>query len=186
MTKKIPLIPPLSIDRKIVIDVRTKSNIFNKFFAEQCTPLKNDSILPSSQEFLTREKLCSLEFSNDEILKSIRSLNVHKAHGHDDISIRTIKIYDKSLLEVLIILFQNSVKLPHYPDVWKKYNIMPVHRKNDKQLIQNYREIFLLLIFCKMFEKVVFNRIDNFLFNERLRLFDSCINQLIAITYEIF
>ena len=77
--KEIPLIPPLLIDKKIVTDVRTKANIFDKFFAEQCTPLKNGSALPSSQEFLTQARLCSLDFSNDEILKLIRSLNVHKA-----------------------------------------------------------------------------------------------------------
>ena len=31
-----------------------KANIFNKFFAEQCTPLKNDSRVPNSQIFLTQ------------------------------------------------------------------------------------------------------------------------------------
>ena len=44
--KKIPLIPPLLIEDKFVTDIQTKANIFNKFFAEQCTPLKNDSLLP--------------------------------------------------------------------------------------------------------------------------------------------
>ena len=44
--KKIPLIPPLLIDDKFVTYIRTKANFFNKFFAEQCTPLKNGSVLP--------------------------------------------------------------------------------------------------------------------------------------------
>ena len=52
--KKIPLIPPLLIDKKFVTNSRTKANIFNKFFAEQSTPLKNGSVLPSSQDFLTQ------------------------------------------------------------------------------------------------------------------------------------
>ena len=38
-------------------------------------------------QFLTQERLYLLDFSNDEILKLIRSLNVQKAHGHDDIYI---------------------------------------------------------------------------------------------------
>ena len=105
-----------------------------------------------------------------------------------------IKRCDKSLVKSLIILFQNSVKSPHYPDIWKKSNIIPVHNKNDKQLIQNYQPISLLPIFCKIFEKVAFNRIYNFLLNERLlnpnksgfRPSDSCINQVLAITHEIF
>ena len=163
------------------------NNIFNRFFAEQCTPLNNGSVLPSNQEFLTQERLCSIDLSNDEILRLIRSLNVHKAHGHDDISIRMIKICDKSLVKPLIILFQNSITSTHYPYISKRSNIIPVHKENDKQLIQNYRPIPLLPIFGKVFEKVVFNRIYNFLLNERLlnrnqsgfRPSDSCINQLL-------
>ena len=44
--KEIPIIPPLLIDNKFVTDIQTKGNIFNKFFADQCTPLKNGSGLP--------------------------------------------------------------------------------------------------------------------------------------------
>ena len=46
--KKIPLIPPLLVDDKHVTDIKTKANIFNEYFAEQCTLLKNKSVLPSN------------------------------------------------------------------------------------------------------------------------------------------
>ena len=91
------------IDDKFVTDIKTKANIFNKFFADQCTPLKNNSILPTNQIFLTQARLEFLEFNEGEILKIIRALNINKAHGHDDISIRMIKICDKSLLKPLTI-----------------------------------------------------------------------------------
>ena len=83
-----------------------KANIFNKFFAEQCTPLKNNSVLPVNQMFLTQSRLSCISFNEDEILKIVRALNINKAHGHDDISIRMVKICDKSLLKPLIILFE--------------------------------------------------------------------------------
>ena len=57
--KKIPIIPPLLIDNKFVTDIQMNANIFNKFFADQCTPLKNGSILPKSQIFLTQSRLCT-------------------------------------------------------------------------------------------------------------------------------
>ena len=154
--KKIPQIPPLLEDDKFVTDMKTKADIFNKFFSEQCTPLKNDSKLPSNQIYLTQSRLGSLNFNEDEIPKIIRALNPHKVHGYDDISIRMIKICDKSLLEPLIILFKNSTKSSHYPDIWKRSNIIPVHKKNDKQLVINYRPISLLPIFGKIFEKKYF------------------------------
>ena len=192
--KKIPLIPPLLVNDKFVTDMKTKADIFNKFFAEQCTPLKNDSKLPNSQIFLTQSRLSSLDFNEDEALRIIRSLNIHKAHGHDDISIRMIKICDRSLLKPLTILFQNSINSSCYPIIWKRSNIIPVHKKNNKQLVNNYRPISLLPIFGKIFEKIIFDRLYNFLLQEELlnpnqsgfRPSDSCINQLIAITHEIF
>ena len=192
--KKIPLIPPLLVNDKFVTDIKTKVDIFNKFFAEQCTPLKNDSKIPINQIFLTQSRLSSLDFNEDEILKIIRALNIHKAHGHDDISIRMIKICDKSLLKPLTILFQNSTKSSCYPVIWKRSNIIPVHKTNDKQLVKNYRPISLLPIFGKIFEKIIFDRLYNFLLQEELlnpnqsgfRPSESCVKQLIAITHEIF
>ena len=157
------------VDDTFVNDTKTKDDIFNIFFfAEQCTPLKNDSKLPSNQIYLTQSKLVSLDFNEDEFLKIIRSLYVHKAHGYDDISIRMIKICDKSLLKPLIILFKTSTKSSHYPDIRKRSNIIPVHKKNDKQLVKNYRPISLLPIFGKIFEKIIFNKISYFLMEEKL------------------
>ena len=98
------------IDDKFVTDIQSKANSFNKFFADQCTPLKNDSVLPTNQMFLTQAMLESLDFNEGKILKIIRALNANKAHGHDDIFIRMIKICDKSLLKPLIILFENSTE----------------------------------------------------------------------------
>ena len=74
-----------------------------------------------------------------------------------------IKICDKSLLKPLTLLFQNSAKLSYYPDIRKKSNIIPVHKKNDKQLVKNYRPISLLPTFGKSFEKIIFNKIHHFL-----------------------
>ena len=89
--KRIPIIPPLLIDNKFVIDIQTKVNIFNKFFAKEYIPPKNDSVLPKSQAYLTQWRLCFLDLNKDEILKIIRALNIKKAHGHDDISNKLIE-----------------------------------------------------------------------------------------------
>ena len=191
--RKVPLIPPLLIDDKFVTDIETKINIFNKFFADQCQPLNNAIDLPTNQIFLTQSKLGSLDFNEGELLQIIRALNINKAHGHDDISIRMIKICDRSLLKPLILLFRNSIKWFCYPDIWKKSNIIPVHKK-WQTIGWNYRPTSLFPIFGKIFGKIIFNRIYNFLLEEDLlnpnqsyfRPSDSCINQLLAITHEVF
>ena len=105
-SKKNPLIPPLLINDKFVTDIKTKANILNNLFLGQCTSLKNDSAFPTSQRFLSLSRLHPLDFSLDEILKIIRSLDVNKPHGHDDISIRMIKMRDKSLVRQFSLLFE--------------------------------------------------------------------------------
>ena len=45
---EIPLIPPLLIGNKLVIDFREKANHFNKYFASKCTSIYNNICLPAS------------------------------------------------------------------------------------------------------------------------------------------
>ena len=111
------------VDDKFVTDIKTKA---------QSTLWKNSSALPINQTFLTLSRLTSLDFNEEKIVKLIRALNINKAHGHYDISIRMIKIYVKSLLKPLVLLLQYSAKLSYYPDIWKTSNIIPVNKKDDK------------------------------------------------------
>ena len=81
-----------------------------------------------------------------------------------------------------------------YPSTWKKANVIPVHKQGDKQYVNNYRPVSLLPEFGKIFEKLIFNEIYSFLEREKLlstnqsgfRPSDSCVNQLLIITHEIF
>ena len=50
---KIPLIPPLLVNNKIVLNFTKKANIFNDFFATQLTPLSNNSVY-YLQQFLSK------------------------------------------------------------------------------------------------------------------------------------
>ena len=45
--KKIPLIPPLIINDQFISDFQEKANYFNLYFAKQCTPIENDSSIPT-------------------------------------------------------------------------------------------------------------------------------------------
>ena len=96
----------LLADNKLVTDIKIKANIFNEYFAEQSTLSKNSSVLPINQTFLTQSRLTSIYFNEEEILKPIRALSKHKAHGHNDVSIRMIKMCDKSLLTLSLVLLQ--------------------------------------------------------------------------------
>ena len=153
--RKIPIIPPLLINYKLETDFKKKAHHFNAFLASKCTPLINNSVVPDSVDYITTAKLSSINFNNVDIFKIIKSLNANKVHGHDDISIRMIKLCDQSIVKPLSIIFKNCIEDGIFPDTWKKSNIIPVHKKGDKQIIDNYRPVSLLPICGKISEKLL-------------------------------
>ena len=72
------------------------------------------------------------------------SLNPNKTHGCDNISIQMLQLCAESIHMPLGIIFRNNVKTGIFPDQWKLTNVTPIHKKNDKQLVSNYRPISLL------------------------------------------
>ena len=64
--------------------------MFNNYFASQCNPIKNGSKLPKVS-YKTEKVLTSFDIKDDDILSIIKNLNVDKAHGWDQLSIRMIK-----------------------------------------------------------------------------------------------
>ena len=107
--KKIPLIPPILISNKLVSNFKEKANHFNAFFASQCTPVSNNSTLPLVTTPITNASLSSISFNDQDILNVIHSLNINKAHGFDNLSIRLLKICDSSIVKPLSIIFKNCL-----------------------------------------------------------------------------
>ena len=64
-------------------DFKEKSEIFNSFFANQCSLIPNNSILPYELKLLKEHTLTSSDFSETDILQIINSQDWNKARSHD-------------------------------------------------------------------------------------------------------
>ena len=190
---KIPVIPPLLGNDIFVTNFTEKAQIFNDYFLLQCTTIDTGSEIPQDEP-VTVTLLNDFCISEEKILKIIRSLNSNKAHGWDEISVRMIKLCDMVLVTPLKIIFINCLRRGIFPDIWKHENVVPVHKKNEKNVKGNYRPISLLPIFGKILEKLIFDSLYSHLVSSKLlnpnqsgfRPGDSTINQLISITHTIF
>ena len=192
--KKILLIPPILVNKKLISNFKEKANHFNDFFPSHCTPVSNDSALPNTTNSVSNVSLSSIQFDDQDILKIIRSLNYNKAHGYDDRSIRLLKICDSSIAKPLSIIFKNCLHTGTFPNNWKKSNVVPIHKKGDKERLQNYRPVSLLPACSKIFERIVFNPMLEFLEKNNLlcphqsgfRSSGSCQSQLLSIVHGIY
>ena len=114
-----------------------KAKLFNSFFAEQCSLISNSSKLPSKLKYLTQSRLSWVIFSKDDIIKLIQNLDPNKAHGHDQISIRMLKLCSNSICKPLKIIFNQCLETSMFPNDWKKGNVVPIFKKHDKQILKN-------------------------------------------------
>ena len=105
-----------------------------------------------------------------------------------------LKMSGDTIIELLFKIFKNCLKCGIFPDDWKKGNIVPIFKNSDKQNIKNYRPVFPLRICSKIFERIICHNmlkyfLDNNLISPKQSGFkpgDSCINQLLSITHDIF
>ena len=73
-------------------------------------------------------------------------------------------------------------------------NVVPVHKKESKQEIKNYRPISLISNISKIMERVIYNRVYKYLIRNNLltwrnsgfRSSDGIVNQLVNIVHNIY
>ena len=115
-----PKIPPL-INSRFILDCKEKAKLFSDFFAQQCNPIINNSVLPNFL-FLTNNRIDQITIRNDEIISLIQNINPNnKATGSDSISRQMLLLCDDSVILPLKILLTLI-----YPDTWKLANMTPI------------------------------------------------------------
>ena len=75
-----------------MIDFREKTEIFNSFFANHCSLINSNSSLSSEITKKTKNFLCPVRISTENILQIINNLDSHKVDGHSEINNRVLKI----------------------------------------------------------------------------------------------
>ena len=97
------------------------------------------------------------------------------------------------IVQPLSLIFRGCIDTGIYPDSWKRSNIVPVHKKRGKQIVNNYRPVPLLPIYSKIVEKIIFDSIMRFLNESKLisdaqsgfRPSDSCEYQQLSIVHDV-
>ena len=110
------------------------------------------------------------------------------------ISVQMIKLWYKSIIPAISLIYKNSINSGIFPNVLKKSNVVPVHKKGDKQVVDTYRPVSPLQIFGKILERLIFNSLFEFLHENNLlnesqsefRPSDLCEYQPLSIIHDIY
>ena len=131
--QKVPCIPALFENNEYITDFKKKAELFNSFFAKQGSLTNNNNQLSPPLSHKTNERLSSVKITVDDIFKIIAKRMV-KVHGHDKIRIRMINICNNSICKPLRLILNHCIENSIYPCEWKKANIVPIHKKEDKEI----------------------------------------------------
>ena len=126
--------------------------------------------IPSAQVQLQQDKetveanptVCSMEkVSEHEVWRIIKTINTSKSSGLENISSHVIKVAFEHLKPEITFMFNLSISTATFPDTWKKALVVPIPKKGNLALVQNYRPISLLPLPGKIMEKLIHHHLAN-------------------------
>lgn len=113
---------------------------------------------PISPSFYPADRLPDMppiSISWNSILKLLSKINPNKANGPDKVPGKFLKLCANELVDIYQILFQASLDQGIVPQDWKEADIVPLFKKGDRSMAENYRPISLTSLSCKLLEHVV-------------------------------
>jgi hypothetical protein len=112
--------------------------------------------------------------SDSKVLKYLNMLSPKKATGLDGIPSRFVKDSAPIIAGPLSHIINLSLIQGVVPDDLKSARVVPLYKKNDKTEVGNYRPVSILSILSKIYERVVYDQVEEYLSkNNLLYMFQS-------------
>ena len=133
------------------------ANLLNKYFVNVGPNLAKtiESNNVSFEQFLPNHINKSVFFKpvdETEVIKITKGLKTSKSSGHDNINTFFMKKIINAIAKPLCHIFNLSISLGKYPNAFKLPKVIPIYKKDNPNLCQNYRPISILPCISKILE----------------------------------
>ena len=165
----------LLINDKKITNPQAISNIFNDFFSEIGERLANNFSNIDNSEYRkslgkkVSHSIVLYPITEIEVKDTIRNLKNTNSAGYDELTTKFIKVSAPLLIPALTKIFNLSITAGVYPNSLKTAKITPVFKKGDPSSVNNYRPISVLSSINKIYEKILYSRLINFI--EKFNIF---------------
>ena len=135
-----------------------------------------------------------LYISTEDIVSAIKEIKPGSSAGPDGIPATLLKNIPGAVAEPLALMWNSSLSHGVVPKFYKESRICPVHKKGDKIVPENYRPISLTSHIVKIIERIIRNKIVQYLEANKIisrhqhgfRSGRSTLTQLLAHMDDIF
>lgn len=143
-------------------DVPLNPELINNYFLNSVTDISNNIPLSgtSISDLLGNIPIPSetfqwVEISSDSVVDVTRKLSNSKSMDFFWLSNNILKKTIHSIKEPLAFIFSRCLESGYFPDILKVSKVIPVYKKGDKNLPQNYRPISIVPVFSKILESLI-------------------------------
>jgi len=144
------------------------ANAFNNFYSNLGNSIEQK--IPKSQKCYSSylntpiySTFFALPCDETEIKAIISNFGTKKASGPYSIPTNLLKEFSNLLTYPLKIIINKSLTEGIFPTILKTAQVCPIYKKSDKTKCINYRPISLLLNITKIFERIMYNRLEKYL-----------------------
>lgn len=148
------------------INVEINANRFNKYFSSVAdTIIGNVGLLSHNSSYFLKflpPMNCSFflfPVTEYEVFSTINSLKRSSAVDAFELNDIMLKKSVELLVGPLTLLINSSFTQGIYPDIFKISKVVPLYKKGDTDVIGNYRPISIIVVFSKVFEILLKNRL---------------------------
>ena len=113
-------------------------------------------------------KLSLNEVNEQSVKKIIENLPPKSSCGFDDMSRHFLKQITTSIIKPLTLVINQIFNTGIFPDKPKIAKVVPIFKKGDDTLPNNYRQISLLPVISKVIEKIICNQLFSYFENNTL------------------
>jgi hypothetical protein len=167
-TSKSDLPTTISYNSTIVTSAIDKANAFNAFFHSVFNHSSKEAEFTNLS--FPINSICSISISTSDTFTALTSLDTTKAMGCDGIPPSLFVHCAIALLEPIHHLFTLCLSQHYLPLEWRSHHIVPIPKSKDTSTVANFRPISLLCCISKVLERLVFDKIFDFLANHCITL----------------
>ena len=167
-----PLPNFITMKKREIFDKKEFAETFNNYFVN-IGPILAASILESKatfQNYIHYDGPClsTINLMDLELENAFASLKTNKSSGYDDASSDFVKKVSDEPFVILKHIFNISLIKGIFPDKLKIARVTTIFKKGNNSLINNYRPISILPCFSKLLERIMYNRLYNFLVEKNI------------------
>lgn len=152
-----------STDKGDKVELKEAASVFNDYFLNSIKQLTDNMTVQSNLDILNINNMFLLPITPNEVAGYIKDISHKDAKGFDGIPCSLLShvanFIKIPLANVINLSFNEGV----FPSILKQALLVPIHKKNETELISNYRAISLLSPFSKLYELAYAHQLKNFL-----------------------